>query len=274
MIIKTLVENTAISEKYDCEHGLSLHIETKRHKILFDLGATGLFAKNAKKMGVDISEVDLVVISHGHYDHGGGLKLFLSANYKAKIYLSHKAFGQHYSVRPGVEKAYIGLDQNLVGDERFIYTGEHLVIDDELELFASVKSTRLNPSGNKGLLRREGNSYVQDDFGHEQNLIIRENNVELLLTGCAHQGIINIIDYFAEPGRNYPTHIIGGFHLYNYTKCKCENPELVRQIGNCLKTTNSIYYTCHCTGKETYESLKEIIGDRIHYLSTGSQLII
>jgi 7,8-dihydropterin-6-yl-methyl-4-(beta-D-ribofuranosyl)aminobenzene 5'-phosphate synthase len=274
MIIKTLVENTAISEEYGSEHGLSLYIETKKHKLLFDLGASGLFSENAKKMGVDLSDIDLVVISHGHYDHGAGLRLFLSINSKAKIYLSHEAFGRHYSVRPSGEKVYIGLDQDLVGNERFVFTGEHFVIDDEMKLFSNIKSVGLNPSGNQGLLKGEGNSYVQDDFGHEQNLIIRENNVELLLAGCAHKGIINIIDHFAELGRNFPTHVIGGFHLYNYSKDKCEDPELVSQIGSYLKKTDSMYYTCHCTGKEAYGYLKEIMGDRICYLSTGSQLII
>jgi len=80
MIIKTLVENTAVSKEYECEHGLSLYIETNKHKILFDLGKSDLFLKNAKRLNVDITEVDLVVISHGHYDHGGGLGAFLKTN--------------------------------------------------------------------------------------------------------------------------------------------------------------------------------------------------
>lgn len=72
MIIKVLVENTAISEEYGKIHGLCLYIETEKHKILFDLGPDKLFLENAEKMGVKIEEIDTVVISHGHYDHGAG----------------------------------------------------------------------------------------------------------------------------------------------------------------------------------------------------------
>lgn len=111
MIIKTLVENTSISEKLGGEHGLSLYIETKKHKLLFDTGASALFAENARKMKVDLSEVDLAVISHGHYDHGGGLKAFVNINSKAKIYLNQKSFEKYYSNRSNGEKVYIGLDE-------------------------------------------------------------------------------------------------------------------------------------------------------------------
>ena len=76
MIIKTLVENTSISKDFGNEHGLSLYIETNALKILFDVGASELFLKNAEKLGVNITDVDFLVISHGHYDHGGGLKIF------------------------------------------------------------------------------------------------------------------------------------------------------------------------------------------------------
>lgn len=79
MLIKVLIENTAISKDFGCEHGLSLYIETGDRKILFDVGASELFLENAKKLGVDVSDVDYLVISHGHYDHGGGLRAFLTS---------------------------------------------------------------------------------------------------------------------------------------------------------------------------------------------------
>lgn len=274
MIIKTLVENTSISEEFNNEHGLSLYIETKKHKILFDLGASALFAENAKKLGVDISEVDLVVISHGHYDHGGGLKAFLNINSKAKVYLNQKAFDKHYSNRPGGEKAYIGLDEGLMQSDRFIFVGDHLIIDDELELFSSVKGRKLNPSGNQDLLMKMGTLLVPDDFAHEQNLIIKEDGKTLLVAGCAHNGIVNIMDHIIDIKRSAPHYIIGGFHLYNRSADKYEDPALVRLIGEYLKNTGSKYYTCHCTGIEPYKNLKEIMGEKIQYLATGSQLII
>jgi 7,8-dihydropterin-6-yl-methyl-4-(beta-D-ribofuranosyl)aminobenzene 5'-phosphate synthase len=85
MIIKVLAENTSATNDLCSEHGLSLYIETKGHKLLFDTGASAFFAENAIKMNVDLSAVDLAVISHGHYDHGGGLKTFLNINTCARV---------------------------------------------------------------------------------------------------------------------------------------------------------------------------------------------
>jgi len=274
MIIKVLVENTSTSDNMKCEHGLSLYIETKKHKIIFDLGASDLFVENANKMGIDLSEVDLVIISHGHYDHGGGLKAFLGVNSKAKIYLNQKAFDKHYVNKPSGEKVYIGLDEELVQNERLVFVGDHIVIDDELELFSNVKGLRCKPSGNEDLLMESGNMVVQDDFAHEQNLIIKEYGKNLLIAGCAHNGIVNIMDYFYTRKNRFPSHVIGGFHLYNRSRNNYEDPKLVRQIGEYLNNTGGEFYTCHCTGIESYKRLKEIMGEKIEYLATGSQLII
>ncbi|MBQ2720991.1 MAG: MBL fold metallo-hydrolase, partial [Clostridia bacterium] len=105
MTVTTLVENTAINDNFCSEHGLSLYIEVKGLRILFDMGQTELFAENAEKLGIDLENVDIAVISHGHYDHGGGLKKFLEINKKAPVYISRFAFEPHYN---GSEK-YIGL---------------------------------------------------------------------------------------------------------------------------------------------------------------------
>jgi len=274
MIIRTLVDNTSISEEFNSEHGLCLYIETKKHKLLFDLGASPLFIENAKKLNVDLSEIDLVVISHGHYDHGGGLKAFLNVNSRAKIYLNQKAFHKYYSKRPNGDKVYIGLDGGLLPTDRFIFVRDHLIIDDELQLFSNIKGKKLTAHGNQNLLMELTTSMVQDDFSHEQNLIINEGCTTLLVSGCAHNGIVNIIDHFTTEMNGLLSHVIGGFHLSNGSANKCEDLSLISQIGEYLKNTDLNYYTCHCTGIEPYKKLKEILGGKIHYLATGSQLII
>jgi 7,8-dihydropterin-6-yl-methyl-4-(beta-D-ribofuranosyl)aminobenzene 5'-phosphate synthase len=274
MIIKTLVEDTSISGDLRSEHGLSLYIETKKHKILFDTGQGSLFAENAAKMNVDLSEVDTAVISHGHYDHGGGLKEFIYINSKAKIYLNRKVFGKHYSTGPVGKIRYIGLDQGIVPDERFIFTGDDFIIDEELELFSGVKGKKYIPSGNKDLFKKVGESFLQDDFAHEQNLIVYENGKTLLVAGCAHSGIVNIIEHYRSEKGLLPSHVIGGFHLYNSSAKRDEDPEVVSQISKYLKNTGSKYYTCHCTGIGPYNRMKAVMGENIDYQATGSQIII
>lgn len=274
MIIKTLVENTSDSEVLGSEHGLSLYIETKRHKLLFDTGAGELFAENARKMQVDLSKVDLAVISHGHYDHGGGLKIFMDLNSNAKIYINKMAFGDYYSNRPNGEKKYIGIDKTLLPNDRFVFVEGQLVIDEELELFSGVNGSRLNPSGNKDLFMNDGESFKLDDFSHEQNLIIKENGNTVLVAGCAHNGIVNILEYFHADKNRLPSQVIGGFHLYNRSADQYEDPSVIAEIGSYLLSTGGLFYTCHCTGVKAYEQLKLIMGAHVNYLSTGSQLKI
>ena len=274
MIVKVLSENTTSSEKLGSEHGLSLHIETGTHKILFDTGSSGLFAENASKLGIDLTKVDLAVISHGHYDHGGGLKRFLDINNKAKIYIHQKSFEQHYANRPGGIKAYIGMDEALLPNERFVFCADRFTIDENIELFSGVKAKRLVPSGNADLFMKVGDAYVQDDFAHEQNLIISENGNTLLIAGCAHTGIVNIIDQFNAEKGILPDYVIGGFHLYNHGTKQNEAPDIVDEIGNILLEIHSQYYTCHCTGTESFNRLKTVMGENIDYISTGDQITI
>ncbi len=106
MKITALIENTS-ARGLPTEHGLSLFVETAEHKFLFDMGQTDLFARNAETLGIALSKVDFAVLSHGHYDHGGGLNTFLALNDHAPVYMSRYAFEPHYN---GTEKN-IGLDQ-------------------------------------------------------------------------------------------------------------------------------------------------------------------
>lgn len=91
-----LVENTTNNKVLKPKHGLSIHIETPKHKILFDIGPNNPFIHNANQLGIDLTEVDTLVISHGHFDHGGALSSFLNINTKAKIYIHRQAFEPHY----------------------------------------------------------------------------------------------------------------------------------------------------------------------------------
>ena len=274
MLIKTLVENNAISPEFNTEHGLSLYIETGGTKLLFDMGASGLFLENARKLGVDIAEVDFALVSHGHYDHGGGLKLFLEENMKAKVFLRQQAFFKRYSKRENDELHEIGLDRELASSERVVFTPDQINIAEGIELFSNVTGRELFSSSNGTLMSEKDGQIIEDPFGHEQNLIITEAGKTALFAGCAHNGIVNILKEFMRLKGALPDTVFGGFHLYNpYTK-QSEAPELVEKIGILLKNGRTKYYTGHCTGLESYGHLKRILGDQLEYLATGSVIYL
>ena len=274
MRITSLIENTSNNKDWKAEHGLSLYLETEQRKILFDTGASAAFAENAVKMGVDLAEVDLMILSHGHYDHGGGLKIFLEQNRNARVYMHRDAFGEYYSNKPDGEKKYIGLDRNLLPNSRFCFTEENMPLNDELLLFSGVNGEQFRPSGNEALLVKTKDGYRQDDFVHEQNLLLRENGKMILVAGCAHMGIVNILERCKLLEGRFPDVVIGGFHLYNRSFDTNEDPKIVAAVGKYLLGTGARYYTGHCTGTIPFKQLKTILGERIDYLSTGSQLAI
>jgi 7,8-dihydropterin-6-yl-methyl-4-(beta-D-ribofuranosyl)aminobenzene 5'-phosphate synthase len=183
MIIKTLVENTSISEKLGSEHGLSLYIEANARKILFDVGSSGLFLENAKKLNVDISDVDYLIISHGHDDHGGGLKAFLQENTKAEVFLQRLAFGKYYDMKPDGSLEYAGLDEELKQDRRIVFTEDRFFISKGIYVFSNIIPREPLPTSNSGLLMEQNGQKVQDSFAHEQVLIIEEDGKTLLITG-------------------------------------------------------------------------------------------
>lgn len=274
VIIRTLAENTTLDSSLGCQHGLSLLVETDGRSILFDMGADGLFAENASKMGVDLAAVDAAFVSHGHSDHGGGLKVFLQMNDRAKVYINGRAFEPHFARRGGGTKAFIGLDSSLLEEGRVITVQGSVRIDDSIEIMAESGGCSFRPSGNCDLLMERGGQLVEDDFGHEQNLVVKEGGKSVLLAGCAHNGIVNIMEKFRRTYGRFPDYVIGGFHMYNKTAGISEDPGFVEAVASYLLDTKAAFFTCHCTGLEAYDLLKVIMGDRIGYLATGSTLSI
>ena len=259
-----------MAKEYQTEHGWSLYIETGKHKLLFDMGASGLFLENAKKLNVDIADIDWAVVSHGHYDHGGGLKMFLHENKKAEVFVHQKAFEKHYARRSDGRLAYIGLDEELKYNPRLVLTGERFFIAKGIETFANVRSREFYAASNRALLAEEEDGQIAEDtFAHEQNLVIKEEDKTVLFTGCAHSGIVNIVQCFMDMKRGPADYVFGGFHLYNPSSKQNEEPELVAQIGQYLKDTPSTYFTGHCTGSEPYHLLKGMMGEQLQYLAAG-----
>jgi len=256
MKITSLVENTTCNSLYGCEHGLSLYIETNDHKILFDMGCSDLFYHNACKLGVDLSKCDIAVLSHGHYDHGGGLSTFLSINSTAKVYISKHAFGMYYN-----SDKYIGLDQSLKDNERLVFVDDKLELDTNLALYSCNDKDKEFNLSSFGLSKKIDDTLVNDDFLHEQYLLIKDNK-NVLISGCSHKGILDITRWFS------PDVLVGGFHF-----SKLALDDTLKSYASYLNSFDTAFYTCHCTGVEQYEFMRKFMKN-LNYLSTGMTIEI
>ncbi len=273
MIVKTVIENTSISKKFASEHGLSLYIETKDYKILFDVGASGLFLENARRLGVTISDVDYLIISHGHRDHGGGLDAFLQANTRAEVFLHRLAFEKYYARRLCGDPEYIGLEEGLKKHRQLILTSDRFFIHRGIQVFSNIARKSPPPISNSGLLMERDGQLHSDSFAHEQNLVVEEDGKTLLVTGCAHNGIKNILEYFYTIKGRMPDIVIGGFHLSSRSR-EDESDSAINELGKYLAGTQARFYTCHCTGLKAYRLLKAVMGEQIEYLPAGRKITI
>lgn len=263
MKITTLIENTALCDDLATEHGLSFYIETENHKILFDMGLGDSFANNAKKLGVNLETVDIAVLSHAHRDHSGGLKHFLKLNSTAVVYVSANVFELCHNVNG----KYIGMDADLIENDRLVYVDDYLKIDEELSLYSCNSKERPFAADSFGQTVKRGEDFVPDPYLHEQYLAVREGEKTVLFSGCSHKGILNITHWFT------PDILIGGFHFSKINpveqgKCLLENS------AKQLLRYSTKYYTGHCTGVEQYEVLKKHMSEKLEYLHTGSVLYV
>ena len=270
MKIVTLLENTACDAGLCAAHGLSLYIETPKHKILFDMGPDARFLDNAKKLGVDLSAVDIAVLSHGHYDHGGGLRAFCEINSQADIFIHTDAFGDFYAVEEGKEPRYIGLDPELWElESRIVPTSEFVKLDDELTLFSNEPEVFPALAASAKLQVETPEGLRPDSFTHEQNLLVTAWGKSVLFAGCAHRGIVNILAGARERLGRLPDAVFGGFHFFELDPADPESARLIDDTANALLEGETVYYTGHCTGEYAYERLHAILGDRLRHMSGG-----
>lgn len=269
MRIYCLVENHENLTGLNAEHGLSLFIKSNDKNILFDFGSSALFEENAKLLNLPLETVDFGVLSHGHYDHGGGLPVFLNLNATAKVFVREEAFQTHMSDRGGSTLVNIGIDKQLQKHPQLVFTEDLYLIEKEMLLFSDITSHDFYPKGNYSMLSEYEHAFILDDFKHEQNLILWEADKTVLFAGCAHRGILNIVQKAADHIGKMPDVVIGGFHLSSKHPENCESEEDIRNLAKALLKTGAQYYTGHCTGDAAYTIMKTVMGNQIDSLFVG-----
>ena len=263
MLIRVLMENCALREEFTAEHGLSLYIEANGKKILFDAGQTDAFARNAEKLGVDLAAVDLCVLSHGHYDHSGGLMHFLALNSHAPVYMHRCAVEPHYN---GTEK-YIGIAESLIGHPRVILTDDALDLGFGMQLCTCNALAGGCPASARGMTVKRGGDFLQDAFDHEQYLTIEEGGKRVVISGCSHKGILHIVRWLK------PDVLIGGFHFVKLDPDGADRP-FMEDAAEQLLAHECIYYTGHCTGEAAFAFLKQRLGSRLQAMPAGAEITL
>ncbi|WP_075280416.1 MBL fold metallo-hydrolase [Thermophilibacter provencensis] len=275
MRVTVLMENSTPSSRLLARHGLSLWLElADGRRVLFDMGPDDGFLSNARALGVDVGEADLAVVSHGHYDHGGGLAAFLgmcsAAGREIPVYARERAFEEHASGTPERHHA-IGLDPALAADPRVRMVGERHALGGGLTLFTTTRRARPVARSNGRLLERRGGALEPDRFLHEQSLLVEEEGRRTLVSGCSHGGILNLMDE-AEAIAGAPLNaVVAGFHLMDPSGGTVEDEALTRALAAELAARGASYLTFHCTGTDAFAILRDELGGRVRYLHVGSR---
>lgn len=271
MKIITLIENkTGKREDLDTEHGLSIYIEIDGKKILFDLGHSGNFMDNGKKLGINLHDLDYVVISHGHYDHSGGFtRLIEEINPNINLYVGKGFFNGKYSLVEEEVYEYRGnpFDESFLRENNIEtkYVEEDILnITENLLVFTNFNRIEEFENTNQTMYLKVGEEYKKDMFLDEISLGIKTPKGLVVLVGCSHVGIVNILDTIIQrTGMNIYA-IIGGMHLVK------EDDEKINKVIEYFQEKDiQVIGGCHCTGKQGETMISQQLEERAVNNNTG-----
>lgn len=269
MKIIPLIEDYCPGRGLRGEHGLAMYIETARAKILFDAGQTDAFIANARQLGVDLGGVDAVFLSHGHYDHSGGIAALYASIAPAKPPLYA---GTGYSI-PKFGRGDSGLTANGIPDSARPPNSPHAIqVGTRVEILPGVHALphveRTDGSVPAPRFRLvEGGVERLDGFDDEVSLVFDEPDGLVVVTGCAHRGIVNIVESArkAYPGKPVAA-VVGGFHLVDAPE------DAINTVADAMVQIDPVRILCgHCTGPRAYAALMARLPGRVAWLACGQK---
>ena len=267
-------DQAQIDSKFLAEHGLSIFINAEE-KILFDVGQSDVFIKNAEKLGIDLEQMDCIILSHGHYDHTGGLPEVLKLRGKVDVHVHPHAFLERIAVLKEENreiKRFIGICYQ----KRYLESlGSHFVLNTDFTevekgifLTGEVPRRTSFEKPDPRLFSEVDGKTTHDLFLDDQSLILDTDRGMILVLGCAHSGMINIIHHVVQKIRKEKFHaILGGTHLDFLT-----SEQLEESIKSLKKMEIEKIGVSHCTGMRAAFRLQQEFGDRFFYGCVGSQL--
>ena len=277
MKVTILTENTVYRRGYLGEHGLSLWIEHENGKYLFDTGQSSVFCKNAQRRGIDLKSADGIILSHGHYDHCGGLLSWIKGSEKppfgeVPVYISQEAFAPKYTgTAEKLREIGMGfLKEDYKINFRWTQPGKTEISQDIYLVKGITFDTAFEPKPEGFFYMTKDGELAADDMKDEQLLVIRTGQGLSVFAGCAHGGIINCL---SAVRREFPKEhiysLIAGMHLkscgiqrLNETLCALEQSEI------------ELLMPLHCTGIAEIGQMKARMGKRCVLGETGMQFTI
>jgi 7,8-dihydropterin-6-yl-methyl-4-(beta-D-ribofuranosyl)aminobenzene 5'-phosphate synthase len=267
--ITILKDNSSARADLYPGHGLAMLVEHGSSRVLLDAGPDDTTVANARTMGLDLRPLDAIVLSHGHYDHTGGLAAVLAEVGPVRVIAHPSVFEATYARDDG-NLRYIGAPLSQGEYEalgaRFEFAAEAVTVCAGLTTTGQVASaptaegpqTRLVRSGDAGL--------SADDFRDDLSLVAQLTGCSVLLTGCAHAGLSNILRHVTAKASGHPVRVVtGGLHL------AAADDSVVAQVADEARAMGvETLAPCHCTGGAAVEVLKTRFDGRVVPVGTGS----
>jgi len=272
--IISLVDNNVTSPGLLAEHGLSFLIRTGDQVILFDTGTGAVIIHNMLEMGINPHDITAVVLSHGHYDHAGGLKKVCEITGPVPVFAHPGVFGAKYKFSKGRDPRYIGIpwaQQELAQKGAdFHFSQAAVELSEGVILTGEVPRRHDFETESNDFYLLTGREYVPDDLADDQSLVVTTPKGLVVILGCTHSGLINTLEHvLAITGSSQIYAVIGGTHL------KEAGPGRVKKTIKALPQFGLQYFVgCHCTGFKASTALARALGDKFIYNDAGNTLRI